>query len=87
MQKIELKVNKEDFEKILSGDKTFEVRLGDRNFQTDDVLVLLEKDPDTKELTGRKVEKTITFTKNTKDANHWPKEDIEKFGLQIIAFK
>ncbi len=87
MNKIELKVDKEYFEKILSGDKNFEIRLGDRNFLEGDVLVILEKDPGTKELTGRKTEKIVTYVRNTKDINHWSKEDVEKYGLQIIAFK
>ena len=85
--KIELKVDREYFEKILSGEKTFEIRLGDKDFNVGDTLILLEKDPDRKELTGRKIEKVITYLRNTKDIKHYSKEDIEKYGLQIIAFK
>ncbi len=87
MTTIQLKIDKKFFEEIASGQKSFEVRLGDRNFQPGDILVLLEKDSSTKELTGRKLIKTVTLVRNTKDINHWPKEDIDKYGLQIIAFK
>ena len=83
----ELKVNKEFFEKILSGDKNYEVRLGDTEYQIGDTIKLLEKDPLTKELTGRSIDKLITIISNTKNVTYWPKEDIEKFGLKIIGFK
>ena len=87
MNKIELKVDKEFFEKILSGDKTFDIRLGDKKFSKGDILVILEKDRITKKLTGRQLEKIVTYVRNTKDVNHWPKEEVEKYGFQIIAFK
>ncbi len=87
MKRIELKVNKEHFEKILSDNKKFEIRLGDQKFNEGNILVLLEKDPGTKELTGRKIEKIITYVRNTKDIKHWSKEEIEKYGLEIIGFK
>jgi hypothetical protein len=87
MNRIELKINREFFEQILLGDKNFEIRLGDMEFNKGDTLILLEKDPVTKELTGRSMKKIITMVRNTKDINHWPKEDVEKYGLQIIGFK
>jgi len=87
MKTHELKVDKEFFEKVLSGEKNFEIRLGNKTYKEGDTLILLEKDSVTKELTGRKTEKTVTYSRNTKDVKHWSKEEIEKFGLQIIAFK
>ena len=87
MKKIELKVDKEYFEQILSGSKNFEIRLGDKNIEIGDMLVLLERDPLTKKLTSRKIEKIVTVLRNTKDINHWPRMEIEKYGLQVIAFK
>ena len=87
MKKIELKVDKEYFEQILSGSKNFEIRLGDKNIEIGDMLVLLERDPLTKKLTSRKIEKIVTVLRNTKDINHWPRMEIEKYGLQIIGFK
>ena len=29
----------------------------------------------------------ITYVGKTKDMNFWPKEEVEKYGYQIIAFK
>ena len=87
MNKIEVKIDTIFFEQILSGDKSFDVRLGDIKIEKGDVLVLLEKNPTTNKLTGRQIEKTVTLVRNTKDINHWPKEEVEKYGLQIIAFK
>lgn len=50
-------------------------------------MVLQEWDPETKEYTGRKIEKEVTYVGKTKNMNFWPKEDVEKYGYQIIAFK
>ncbi len=50
-------------------------------------MVLREWDPETKEYTGRVLEKKVTYVAKTKDAKFWPKEDIEKYGFQIISFK
>lgn len=87
MNRIEVKIDAIFFDQVLSGDKNFDVRLGDTKIEKDDVLVLLEKNPTTNKLTGRKIEKTVTLVRNTKDINHWSKEEVEKYGFQIIAFK
>lgn len=85
--KIEKKVWPEYFEKILSGDKSFELRLADWECNPGDVLVLKEWDPNTKEYTGRNLEKEITYVLKTKELDLFSNEDIEKFGYQIISFK
>lgn len=41
----------------------------------------------TEKYTGRTMEKKVTFVLKTKDVKYWPKEDIEKYGFQIISFK
>ncbi len=56
--KIEKKVWPVYFEKILSGEKNYELRLGDFECNTGDILVLKEWNPETKEYTGRVIEKT-----------------------------
>ena len=75
------------FQKILDGKKTFELRLADWECKEGDILVLREWDPKTKKYTGREIEKEVTYVVKTKDMNFWPKEDIEKYGYQIIAFR
>ena len=84
--KIEKKVWPEFFQKILDGEKTFELRLADFECNAGDVLVLMEWNPKTKEYTGRVLEKEVTYVFKTKDAKFWPKEDVEKYGFQIISF-
>ena len=85
--KIEKKVWPEYFQKILDGIKTFELRLADFECNPGDVLVLKEYNPKTKQCSGRVLEKAVTFVFNTKDQKFWLKEDIEKHGFQVIAFK
>lgn len=88
MRKIEKKVWPEYFEQILSGEKTFEVRLNDWTCNTGDLLLLREWDPSKKEYTGRFVKKKITYIVKTKDMRKFfTKKDIEKYGFQIIGFK
>ena len=85
--KIKKKVWPEYFQKILDGKKTYELRLADWECNEGDILVLQEWDPETKEYTGREIEKEVTYVGKTKNMNFWPKEDVEKYGYQIIAFK
>ena len=85
--RIEKKIWPKFFHEILNGDKTFEVRLADFECNPGDVLVLREWDPKTKKYTGRVIEKKVTYVFKTKDVKFWPKEEVEKYGYQIIAFK
>ncbi len=85
--KIEKKIWPEFFQKILDGIKTYECRLADFECNPGDILVLREWNPETKEYTGRLIEKTITYVGKTKDFKFWSKEEIAKYGFQIIAFK
>ena len=81
------KVWPEYFQKILDGKKTYELRLADWECNEGDILVLQEWNPETKEYTGREIEKEVTYVGRTKNTTFWPKEDVEKYGYQIIAFK
>jgi len=88
--RIEKKTWPDYFEKVLSGDKTFDLRLADWECNIGDILVLKEWDPKTKKYTGRELEKKITHVSRTKNAvswGMWSEEDIEKYGFQIISFK
>ncbi len=81
------KVWPEFFEGILSGDKTFEVRLADWECKPGDTLLLKEWDPRTKTYSGREIKKKVTYVYKTKDQKFFTDEDIAKYGFQIIAFK
>ncbi len=85
--KIEKKIWPKFFQKILDGKKTYELRLADWECNEGDILVLKEWNPDTKKYTGRVIEKEVAYVGKTKDLKYWSKEEIEKFGFQIISFK
>ena len=85
--KIEKKVWPEYFDKIKKDEKTFELRLADFECNPGDILTLREWNPETKKYTGRIIKKEVTYVLKTKDIKFWVKEDIEKYGFQIISFK
>ncbi len=84
---IEKKVWPEYFQKILDGDKKFELRLADFECKPGDTLYLKEWDPFNRTFTGRTLEKEVTFVLKTKDINFWDVDDMEKYGFQVISFK
>lgn len=85
--KIEKKIWPEYFEKILSGEKTFEVRLADFKCKIGDLLILKEWNPKTKKYTGRKIEKKINYLLKTKNLQFWPNEDARRYGFYVIGWK
>lgn len=87
MVAIHKKVWKEYFEKIISGKKKLELRLADFEVNEGDVLVLEEWDKDKKEYTGRKIEVVATYILKTKSLTFWPKEEVDKYGFQVIQFE
>jgi len=84
---IKKKVWPEYFERILSGKKKFEVRLGDFEINEGDLLVLQEYDPEKKEYTGREIKKKVGYIAKTKDWTFWPKEEVDKYGFVIIQLE
>ncbi len=85
--RIEKRCHKKFFQKILDGDKTFELRLADWECNAGDILVLREWDAEKKEYTGRVLEKKVTYVLKTKEITFFTKEDIDKYGFQVIGFK
>lgn len=75
------------FEKLLSGEKKVELRLADFACSPGDILVLQEWDPETQQYTGRTLEKKVTYVLRTKDQSFWKKDDVEKFGFQVISLE
>lgn len=84
---IEKKVLPQYFEKILSGEKNFELRLANFNCTPGDILFLREWSSTEKKYTGREIKKEISYVLKTKDIDFWPEEDIRKYGFQIISLK
>jgi len=85
--KIEKKTWKRQFQDILDGKKNFDVRLYDFECKEGDTLVLREWDEDVGKYTGRTIEKVITYVSKVNDFKFWKKEEIDKYGLQVIGFK
>jgi hypothetical protein len=75
------------FDDLVSGKKKFELRLNDFEVHEGDTLVLQEWNQNTKEYTGRQIEKKVTYVLKTKDNNFFSPEDIEKYGYQAISLE
>jgi len=84
---IKKKIWPEFFDKIESGEKKFDVRLADFECNKGDILVLEEWNPKTKQYTGRKIEKKITYVVKTKDFKFWSEEEIERYGYMIMSLE
>jgi len=80
-----LKVTPEFFEPLADGTKKYEIRLGEKPINKGDVVLLHEYDPEQNKLTGRTLEKKVTFVINTKRLLFWSEADIEKWGLSIYS--
>jgi len=90
MNKIEKKIWPEYFEKVSSGKKKYELRLGDFRPKEGDVLVLREWDPEKKDYTGRVLEKKVTHTATFSFddlSKFWPKEEILERGITICSLE
>ncbi len=90
MARIEKKLWSEYYDQVASGAKKYELRLNDFDVTTGDTLVLREWDKDTKEYTGRVLEKTVTRVNRFKLDDlyaFWSKEEIEDKGIQIISIE
>ena len=63
----ELKTHPKHFEKVLSGEKSFEVRKFDRPFHVGDLLALNEYNPETKTYTGNSCLVYVDYILNDPD--------------------
>lgn len=55
----ELKIHPKYYRGVLLGLKKVEIRLNDRNYQADDLLILNEFDPQTEKYTGGQVKRKV----------------------------
>jgi len=78
----------EYFEKVLNGEKRFELRIADdTNYEEGDLLVLEEWDPETQQLTGRHVTRRIGYMLNTKDLDFICPQDVKHLGLLVMQLE
>jgi hypothetical protein len=88
MATIRKKIWPEYFDAVASGKKKFELRLNDFEVREGDTLILEEWDPKTKQYTGRKTDKKMTYVGKFKiDQLFWPEADIRKKGFQILSIE
>ncbi len=84
------KVLPEYFQDILDGKKKYELRLNDFDIEPGDTLILEEwtsADPETRQATGRVLEKQVTYLRKFKLQDlWWSEEDLKEKGIQIISF-
>lgn len=84
---IKKKIWPEYFDLVVSGKKRFELRVNDFEIQEGDRLILEEYNPETKEYTGRTIEKEIDYVLDF-DLNKFNQEkEIGGKGLKVIQFK
>jgi len=84
-QEIHKKTTSSFFKEVMTGNKSFDVRLADWQCNTGDILILDEIDDITKIPTGRSIRKRVGYILNTQETNFFTKKDIEKYGLQVIS--
>ena len=96
MKEIHKKISPEYFEKILTGEKTFEYRINDFDCQPGDILVLDEYEytqgqgtTEGRRPTGRSIRKKVGYVGRTCDFDWLNRPDVkanlEKYGAQIIS--
>ena len=87
MAVIKKKIWPEYFELVLSGKKKFELRLSDFEVKEGDALLLEEWDPKTKEYTGRKIEKKVSYILKFNLNDFGQEEVIKEKGLVVIQIE
>ncbi len=61
MKQHKIKLNIPFFDEVETGNKRFEIRLNDRDYEEGDVVIMKEFDSDNDRFTGRSIKKTIGF--------------------------
>ncbi|MCL5730413.1 MAG: ASCH domain-containing protein [Candidatus Pacearchaeota archaeon] len=79
-------LDKEIFDLVKSGRKKFEVRLGSKEINEGDKLIIIQRD-ESGNPTSNKIIKKAGYIETTKKLHYWTKEDINKFGLKIIQLE
>ena len=72
------------FEKVLAGEKTFDMRVADFDIQPGDILEQIEVNYDGTP-TGRTVRHVVGEVLRTKEVDFWKQEDIDQYGSQVMS--
>ena len=72
------------FEKVLAGEKTFDMRVADFDIQPGDILEQIEVKYDGTP-TGRTVRHVVGEVLRTKEIDFWKQEDIDQYGYQVMS--
>ena len=84
---IKKKIHPEYFEMVKSGKKKFELRLADFDISEGDTLILEEWNPETKEYTGKKLEKKVGYILKFNLDKFGQKKEVEEKGLYVIQLE
>lgn len=79
----ELKSWSAEFQRMKKGEKCYELRKNDRNFQVGDELILLEFDYTTQNFTGDKLKATVKSIMESKNPFH----DLDDYVIMSLEFK
>jgi len=79
-------LDKDLFKKVKSGEKKFEIRLGNKDIKEGDELIIIQRD-DKGNPTKKKIIKKAGYMEYTKKLSYWANEDINKFGFKIIQLE
>jgi hypothetical protein len=94
MKTVEKKTWKPFFDEIFSGEKTFDIRLGNSKIRVGDVILFREYDPEKEEYTGRKIHKKVSYQLKQKGSEFgdeklefWSLEKIQEHGVVTFALE
>jgi hypothetical protein len=85
MREIHKKAYPALFAEVLSGRKSFDLRLADFKCEPGDTLVLDEVRESDKTLTGRSLRKKVGFVLKTKELDFFDLSDVERYGFQVMS--
>ena len=86
MAKRTIHLDKEIFEKVKSGEKKFEIRLGNKEINKGDKLEIIQRDAEGNP-TKNKIIKEVGYIEYTKKLPYWSAKEVNKFGFKIIQLK
>jgi ASC-1-like (ASCH) protein len=84
---IKKKIPPEYFELVNSGKKNFEVRVAEFKVEEGDTIILEEWNPETKQYTGRTIEREVGYVLNFNLNTFGQEELIKEKGLIVFSLK